>query len=529
MNPNPSTGPTPKFLLGLIVGIFAVRAIFLGAYPLLDPTEGRYAEIAREMVTTGDWIVPHLEEGFPFLGKPPLMFWVTALSYKIFGISEWTSRFPSYFLCCLTLGVVFVVGRRIQGTQFALLAMLFLSTTALFFGYAGYVATDTALLITVTTALSCFLWMVHSQDRMTRRLVGYLFFVFLGLSLLAKGLVGAVLICGPIFLWFAWNRDWRMLRDVPWFTGLLLTALVAVPWHILCERESPGFLEYYIIGEHWKRFTVSNWEGDRYGSPHQFPRGMIVLFFVVTALPWSLVLGVSLFQRPRLRSIVRSLMGDRVFSLVVFWFLVPLMFFSISRNVMFTYTLPALPAFALLLARILQIEAEEEPASSLSGASSNLLAGLALVVPTVFLIIAVFIIPVLSPNRSQKELATYFLSLGDELGGRLVYTDQMPPSGDFYTKGRAVDVPDEDPAAILSHLRDFDQDIFAIELGDERDFPQEAYELTIEVGRFGKYILRKEFDPSAWPLDFELPATPEVVLPPTGPRLPTPEKSPFGS
>ena len=508
---------TPLFIVGLLVLILVARILVLGAFPLMDPTEGRYAEIGREMVTTGNWIVPHIEEGVPFWGKPPLMFWAMAATYSAMGISEFSSRLPSYLFSCVILGVIFLLSKRIQSTSFALMAILFLSTMGLFYAYSGYVATDTALSLTVTLALSGMVYSLVAESKNQRMLGAYLYFLGLGLSVLAKGLVGPILVIGPLGLWVLWNREWKTLREIPWVTGLLLAALVAVPWHIVCEIKSPGFLDYYIVGEHWKRFTVSDWEGDRYGSPHQFPRGTILAFFLVTALPWSLVFLVTLLQKPPIRAISRGLLGDRVFSLIVFWFLVPLAFFTLSRNIMFTYTLPCLPPFAMLLARVFQIEAETEDRSRLTMVSSNLLGGLALVVPTIFLLAALFVIPLLGESRSQKKLAGEFLSLDSDRDAQLIYTDRMPLSGDFYSDGRAMDIPDENRDTILSHILDRDQDYFAIKLHDLERFPFEGLQTTKEVGRFGNYILRREFDPSDLPLEFVLPATPEAIASEPGP------------
>jgi len=384
---------------------------------------------------------------------------------------------------------------------------------ALFYSYAGYVAVDTALMFTVSLALCGMLSSLVAESKGTRLVGAYLFFIGLGLSLLAKGLVGGVLIGGPALLWTWWNREWRTLLKMPWLTGLLLAAAIAVPWHVVCEMKSPGFLDYYIVGEHWKRFTVSDWEGDRYGSPHQFPRGTILLFFLVTALPWSLVFLVTLIQKPPMREIAKGLLGDRVFSFLVFWFLVPLAFFAISSNIMLTYTLPCLPAFAMLLARVFLIEVETEDREKLTTVSSNLIGGLALVSPTVFLLAAYFVVPLLGESRSQKDLASSFLNLDFDSDAALIYTDRMPLSGDFYTEGRAIDIPDENPDTILGHLRDLDQDYFAIEIDDLESFPFEGLDMTTEVGRFGDYVLRREFDPSDLPLKFVLPATPEGLDP----------------
>jgi hypothetical protein len=165
----------------------------------------------------------------------------------------------------------------------------------------------------------------------------------------------------------------------------------------------------------------------------------------------------------------------------------------------------------MLLARVFLIEAEAEDRSRLTMVSSNLLGGLALVVPTLFLLAALFVIPVLGDSRSQKKLAGEFLHLDFDRDANLVYTDRMPLSGDFYSGGRALDIPDEDPDTVLSHLLDSDQDYFAIKLHDLDRFPFQGLELTKEVGRYGNYILRREFDPSDLSLQFVLPASPEAI------------------
>jgi 4-amino-4-deoxy-L-arabinose transferase-like glycosyltransferase len=183
-----------KPLLIFLTAVFLIRFVTLGAYPLLDPTEGRYAEIPREMLATGDWVVPYLHNGQPFLGKPPLMFWTTAVSYRIFGANEFAARLPSFLFSTLAALLLFLFARRLRDTVFGLQAVAVLATNFLFCLYSGYVAVDSALLVCVTLSMVAFPLALEGSSHGGSRLWGYLFFLGLGLSLLAKGLAGPVLI-----------------------------------------------------------------------------------------------------------------------------------------------------------------------------------------------------------------------------------------------------------------------------------------------------------------------------------------------
>jgi hypothetical protein len=336
----------------------------------------------------------------------------------------------------------------------------------------------------------------------------------LGLSLLAKGLAGPVLILFPIAVWSLWSRQWKeVLGGLPWISGSLLAACVAVPWHILCEMRSPGFLNYYFIGEHFKRFTVSDWEGDRYGSPHEVFPGMIWVYLVLVSLPWAVFFLVGLWKL-RGKEELKAVARDRWLSYTLFWFLSGPILFSFSRNVMFTYVLPTLPAFSILTVHILRSAMRQESTSRASFLlSGRTIRATACLVPILFFIGAFTVIPFLAIDRSQRGLTRAFSQYDTDGDAELVYTDEMPHSGDFYLGGKASDVPDENPDTVLIELMDLDQDYFAIEEDELKKFPVEGLHLTTEVGRFGRYVLRREFDPE----DAEL-AEPLLPLPPLSPE-----------
>jgi 4-amino-4-deoxy-L-arabinose transferase-like glycosyltransferase len=172
-----------------LASIVLLRLLPLGAYPVLDPTEARYAVVAKLMVESGNWITPFLEPDVPFLGKPPLSFWAGASSYVIFGINAFAARLPSFVAWLITAGLVFSLALRATNTNprnLALVATCVFASSALAFYLTGAVMTDSILLLGITLAMAAF-WM---RLRGASIVWGYLFFIGLAVAVLAKGLIG---------------------------------------------------------------------------------------------------------------------------------------------------------------------------------------------------------------------------------------------------------------------------------------------------------------------------------------------------
>lgn len=167
----------------------------------MDTSEARYGEIVRLMVETNDWIIPYFDYGVPFLGKPPLFIWLSAISFKLFGINEFAARLPSLVCGIGTLALVWKLARFQMGKQQANISVLFLITSASFMVLSGAVLADPVMTLTITLIL-CGFWIGwHSENASEARRWQYLFFAGCGLALLAKGLAALVLAGGPIFLW----------------------------------------------------------------------------------------------------------------------------------------------------------------------------------------------------------------------------------------------------------------------------------------------------------------------------------------
>ncbi len=215
-----------RICVAILVTTAVIRLATLGAYPLADTTEARYSEIARLMLVSGDWITPQIEENNPFWGKPPLSFWLTAASFHAFGLSEFSARLPSFLLLLGSVWLLAIFGKATLNPEAGLVAGVILLSSGLGFVSAGAVMTDPALLLTTTLAMVAF-WRAAVG---CQKCWGYLFFAALGLGLLAKGPVAAVLILTPIGIWLIWRRQWVGLGgSIPLIFGPLLTITIALP------------------------------------------------------------------------------------------------------------------------------------------------------------------------------------------------------------------------------------------------------------------------------------------------------------
>jgi 4-amino-4-deoxy-L-arabinose transferase-like glycosyltransferase len=158
-------------------------------------------------------------------------------------------------------------------------------------------------------------------------------------------LLGWVLLGGRL------RRAWH---GVAWLRGALLVLALTLPWYLLAESRTPGFLQYFIVGEHWHRFVTPGWSGDLYGSAHRFPRGSIWLFAAGALLPWSLLLPLAVWRGlsgPDAKAHDAPAPQEGEISFLLAWALMPCLFFTAAGNVLWTYVLPGLPALALLVGR----------------------------------------------------------------------------------------------------------------------------------------------------------------------------------
>lgn len=410
----------------------AIRLITMALVPLMDTSEPRYAEIARIMLETGDWITPYFNYGEPFWGKPPLAFWATALSFKLFGVTEFAARLPSLLVTLAQMALLYALAKRLLPPRAAPLPLLIYASMALSFIAAGAVLTDPFLAFGVMLSMTAFYLVVHDGATPPRGYWPELFFVGLAISLLAKGPVALMYTLGPLALWVLLQRNMAaVVAAFRWWRGLAITLLLSLPWYIAAELKTPGFIDYFIVGEHFRRFLEPGWSGDLYGSAHIRPRGTIWLYGLLAAFPWSLLLLVALAGRAagkrRLRG-VRAALFDSTNNYLLLWLLFPLLFFSAARNILATYILPALPAFSLLAA----VYIEKQAGRGLL-AQPRIQFAAALLVPMLLVVYMIFNSDKL---KTEKDLIESYYAVAAP-GDPLIYVENRPFSARFYSQGKA--------------------------------------------------------------------------------------------
>jgi 4-amino-4-deoxy-L-arabinose transferase-like glycosyltransferase len=353
----------------LFLGIVVFYLWGLGSLPLLGPDEPRYAEVAREMFARHDLVTPTLG-GLPWFEKPPLLYWLMIAGYRVLGISEYAARLGPAVCGLITAAFVYWIGKSIEkvcdpsgpGTgedseqrreglgRFSALIWLSSLGAIVFSRGASF---DIVVTMTVTGALACFfVWHVRnapgpgkdaaeSQSRMPALLTG--FYLFIGLSLLAKGLIGIIIPFGVIAMYLLIRREWpgkSLSKSLFWGIPLVL-AVAAVWFGPMLSRHGWKFIDQFIVQHHFARF-VSN----KYHHPAPFYFYLLVL--VALSLPWSVLLGAT-FLSSRRWPWRGNLPLDRFLVFAFCWIAVPVIFFSFSESKLTAYILPVLPAVALLV------------------------------------------------------------------------------------------------------------------------------------------------------------------------------------
>lgn len=406
--------------------------------PLNDASETRYGEIARKMLETNNWITLFHDYGVPFWAKPPLSTWLSAASMHFFGINEFAARLPGFLLSLATLWLIWDLTKKHSGQTVATLASLILMGDLYFFLDAGTVMTDPALVFCTTLALVS-LW--HAMQG--AKVWPYLFFTGLGLGLLAKGPIAIILVAMPVFPWIILHRQWRNVwHNLPWIKGIVIVLAIALPWYILAEMRTPGFLNYFIFGEHIQRFLTPGWSGDKYGFAHQEHKGMIWIFAAIGMFPWCLLGG---FWFIVYRKQLPSLLGDNDgwLSYLFLCSIVPVIFFTFSSNIIYTYIFPCVPFFAIFFTEYWV------RAGAMLGAKGRILylssiCGFAFLTATLILN--------LEPNlgNNQKAVINAWLQQHPLPETKLLYWNYKTEfSAQFYSRGRVASTEDKDE---LIHL-----------------------------------------------------------------------------
>lgn len=325
-------------MLLLLLVLAAVWFSNLDYRKLIRPDEGRYAEIAREMAVTGDWITPRLD-GIKYFEKPPLQYWATATAFRVFGLHEWTARLWPALTGFLGILLIGFTGSRLYGATAGFFAALVAASSA---GYIvmGHLNTlDMGLTFFMTGTLSGLL-LAHRPGASGTEERRWMMVAWgsAALAVLSKGLIGIVLPAGVAAVYMLIERDFRLLRRGHWTAGSLLFLALSAPWFILVQLANPEFARFFFVHEHFQRFLTT--------VHHRVePWWYFVPIFVVLVTPWLLLLPRALAEAWRKQGSAGSFQPDRF---LLIWAVFIFVFFSASHSKLASYILPILPALALL-------------------------------------------------------------------------------------------------------------------------------------------------------------------------------------
>jgi 4-amino-4-deoxy-L-arabinose transferase-like glycosyltransferase len=327
----------------LLIGVGLLYLFRLGRVALYDDDETLYAEICREMLVLKNWSTPHLNF-IPYLEKPPLLYWLNAMAFKVLGLSEFSARLPTALAAVAGVGCVYGIGRDLWGRQSGLAAGAILATSFGYFVFGRMMMPDMLFVVLITATFWGFSRAL--LDETASHSAGLGAYAAMGGAVLAKGAIGFVFPTLAVGAFVLLTRDWHLLRRLEIARGGALFLLIAVPWHVIMAREYPGFLRYYFVDKHLYRFL---------GHPEllcttSLPVPTYLAMTLVWFCPWSFFLPAAL-----LRYWPRTLSGSRAergFLLVLLWAGTVVGFFALSASRLEYYALPALPALALCVGRL---------------------------------------------------------------------------------------------------------------------------------------------------------------------------------
>jgi 4-amino-4-deoxy-L-arabinose transferase-like glycosyltransferase len=372
LNPEPlaATGrsrpPAPKTTLLCFLFLAWLITYAGGMFQpgLLDDADSVHAEAAREMVLRHDGVTLYIN-GFRYLEKAPLMYWGIASSFKALGVHDWSARLPLVFAVGALIASTFVFGRRFFGDMGGFYAALAIATGPGIYIYTRFLIPDVFVALWIELSLFCFL--AGYELKNPPRWACWGLAVTVALNVLTKGLIGLVFV-GLTILTFLWIlRDVRYLKKMRLLSSTLVFFLIAAPWHALAAIRNPaqpgtpqkGFLWEYFVNEHFLRYLNQR-------TPHDYNKVPLLIFWALTIawlIPWSAFLIPALRQIPVKWRVLRDRLDPRGRAnlLLFIWAGTVILFFSFSTRQEY-YTLPALPALALLIGGWLECEPEDTEA-----------------------------------------------------------------------------------------------------------------------------------------------------------------------
>lgn len=323
----------------LLLALVTLLILFggLGSAALFEPDEGRNSEKAREILVLNDWVTPH-QNFLPTLDKPMFFYWLVALSFKLFGLSEWSARLPSALAALGCLVMVYRFARQQWGLWEALWSCLILASCMQFMIFSRLVIFDMTLTFFISWALCAFFRIAESPPSASKRSDIWSFYISMALGTLVKGPIALIAPGMVVVVFLAINRRWALLKGINLPLGILLYLAIVGPWYVAAEIRNPGYLRYFFWDEHFMRYLTP-----RFGRSKSW-----YYFFMVIGvgfLPWTLNLAAAIRRTWQEKAEPATLF-------LLLWVVLPLAFFSLSNSKLPHYILPIYPALALLVGRV---------------------------------------------------------------------------------------------------------------------------------------------------------------------------------
>src|SRR3989475_4503947 len=327
-----------------IAGAFLICALtwFAGLEyrGLFTPDEGRYADIAREMLDSNDWVTPRLN-GIKYLEKPPLQYWATAGAYAVLGVDEWTARLWPAYTGFLGIALMAFAGFRLAPRSPWLPTALMAAGCWGYFLGGQFLTLDMGLTFFLTVAMLSFVLSRRLDVSLSaERSWMILAWAAVACAALSKGIVGIVIPGLALLVYIAVERDVSLLRRLHWVPGLCVFGAIVLPWFILVQQRNPEFFHFFFIREHFDRFLLPN-------HHRPGPWWYFVPVLLIGLWPWTPSIPAALARAWR----APAQPGFKLDRFLVIWAGVVVVFFSASHSKLPGYVLPAVPAILLLFAR----------------------------------------------------------------------------------------------------------------------------------------------------------------------------------
>lgn len=373
-----------RYILFLIPLILYVG--LLSILPQMEPDEARYSLIAAAMNDSGNYVTPHIKNTI-YLEKPPLVSWVTAVSFKIFGENDFSARLFAGLCAWGCILLVYFIGRHFRDERTGLYAAAVLTITCFHFLIGRINILDMPLTFFICLAI----WLGYlALESNKKRYLFYLFYFVCALTFLTKGLIGIVFPFAVLIIWLIWAGQWRKIWRLFSPVGILIFLIVVCPWIILAQKENPDFLWFFFVREHFLRFTTK-----MHGKTEAFYYYLPII--IGGTVPWA----VYLIKTWKKNALKESLFARNENKFLVVWFLFVFLFYTFSSSKLATYIAPVFIPLALFAGSLFKnYEENREQQESKTG---KIIFQIMIMLQSLIFILALFVPPVLQRYSDAEK------------------------------------------------------------------------------------------------------------------------------